>query len=98
MIGRYSQGCSTGRCIFFKVVVNHIKLDTFALKYILLKTKHQSPTMCSLTDHPKVINLSVFSRIKKIPYQAPPTQLGPQNCKFWKNTDHKPQTTSGKKK
>ena len=26
-----------------------------------------------------------FSRIKKIPYQAPPTQLGPQKCAFWKN-------------
>ena len=25
------------------------------------------------------------SRIKKIPYQAPPTQLGPQKCAFWKN-------------
>ena len=23
-----------------------------------------------------------FSRIKKIPYQAPPTQLGPQKCTF----------------
>ena len=26
-----------------------------------------------------------FSRIQKIPYQAPPTQLGPQKCTFWKN-------------
>ena len=26
-----------------------------------------------------------FSRIKKIPYQAPLTQLGPQKCTFWKN-------------
>ena len=26
-----------------------------------------------------------FSRIKKIPYQAPPTQLGPQKCTFGKN-------------
>ena len=26
-----------------------------------------------------------FSRIKKIPYQAPPTQLGPQKCTFWKH-------------
>ena len=25
-----------------------------------------------------------FSRIKKIPYQNPPTQLGPQKCTFWK--------------
>ena len=25
-----------------------------------------------------------FSRIKKIPYQAPPTQLGPRKCTFWK--------------
>ena len=23
-----------------------------------------------------------FSRIKKIPYQAPPTQLGPRKCTF----------------
>ena len=26
-----------------------------------------------------------FSRIKKIPYQAPPTQLGPQKFTLWKN-------------
>ena len=26
-----------------------------------------------------------FSQIKKIPYQAPLTQLGPQKCTFWKN-------------
>ena len=26
-----------------------------------------------------------FSQIKKIPSQAPPTQLGPQKCKFCKN-------------
>ena len=26
-----------------------------------------------------------FSRIKKIPYQAPPTQLGPRKCTFQKN-------------
>ena len=26
-----------------------------------------------------------FSRIKKIPYQAPPTQLGPRKCTIWKN-------------
>ena len=26
-----------------------------------------------------------FGRIKKIPYQAPPTQLGPQECTLWKN-------------
>ena len=26
-----------------------------------------------------------FSRIKKIPYQAPPTQLGPQKCTFCKD-------------
>ena len=26
-----------------------------------------------------------FSRIKKIPYKAPPTQLGPRKCTFWKN-------------
>ena len=26
-----------------------------------------------------------FSRIKKIPYQAPLTQLRPQKCTFWKN-------------
>ena len=26
-----------------------------------------------------------FSRIKKIPYQAPPTQLGPRKCTFWEN-------------
>ena len=26
-----------------------------------------------------------FSPIKKIPYQAPPTQLGPRKCTFWKN-------------
>ena len=25
-----------------------------------------------------------FSRIKKIPYQAPLTQLGPRKCTFWK--------------
>ena len=25
-----------------------------------------------------------FSRIKKIPYQAPPTQLGPRKCTFWR--------------
>ena len=27
-----------------------------------------------------------FSQIKKIPYQVPPTQLGPRKCIFWKNT------------
>ena len=26
-----------------------------------------------------------FSRIKKIPYQAPPTQLGPRKCTLWQN-------------
>ena len=26
-----------------------------------------------------------FSRIRKMPYQAPPTQLGPRKCTFWKN-------------
>ena len=26
-----------------------------------------------------------FSQIKKIPYQAPPTQFGPRKCTFWKN-------------
>ena len=25
------------------------------------------------------------AQTKKIPYQAPPTQLGPQKCTFWKN-------------
>ena len=32
-----------------------------------------------------------FSRIKKIPYQAPPTQLGPRKCTFWKNAFWEPQ-------
>ena len=28
---------------------------------------------------------SGFSRIKKIPYQAQSTQLGPQKCTIWEN-------------
>ena len=37
--------------------------------------------------HPIAASLSSprESRIKKIPYQAPPTQLGPRKCTFWKN-------------
>ena len=31
-----------------------------------------------------------FSQIKKIPYQAPPTQLGPRKCTFWKNAFLRP--------
>ena len=31
-----------------------------------------------------------FSRKKKIPYQAPLTQLGPQKCTFWKNANISP--------
>ena len=30
------------------------------------------------------LNDQARSRIKKIPYQAPPTQLGPQKSTFWK--------------
>ena len=33
----------------------------------------------------KLARSTGFWRIKKIPYQATPTQLGPQKCKFWKN-------------
>ena len=32
-----------------------------------------------------------FSPTKKIPYQAPPTQLGPQKCTFCKNAFLGPQ-------
>ena len=31
-----------------------------------------------------IIKPAGFSRIKKIPYQAPPIQLGPRKCTFWK--------------
>ena len=32
----------------------------------------------------KPLRSAGFSQIKKIPYQAPPTQLEPQKCTFWK--------------
>ena len=42
-----------------------------------------SPVSGALTN--SSISYHGTTRIKKIPYQAPPTQLGPRKCTFWKN-------------
>ena len=39
-------------------------------------------TACSDGARRAAARSAGFSRIKKIPYQAPPTQLGPRKCTF----------------
>ena len=63
-----------------------VKTLLFELKFSIL---HGVPCLVdqevnqrlSFTSLP-LFSVYVFSRIKKIPYQAPPTQLGPRKCTF----------------
>ena len=55
-------------------------------KNFLLAFKFLDPSL-RVVDCNFFVSLSSprFSRIEKIPYQAPPNQLGPRKCTFWKN-------------
>ena len=55
------------------------QIDKLIQSYEIEKHK-----MDDSTNFIKPARSAGFSRIKKIPYQAPPTQLGPQKCTFWK--------------